>query len=267
MFFKEKRTPRRAFWIFIFFTFFSFFTLPVFSQTRSFEDVYPNLLGKQKTAVFSDDGLVISRKTSVLQIVPAGAGLNLTAPIPKDRATYITESLAVIPYTGKKADVLAIYNAMQNIRGLKGRLYHSATKKADVPLFEDATRIVSEKNTSAVADPPSAFSVPAAETFYARLKDVNFGNTYYRIESASNNRALVCTLSNFKSFTYMLVPVIKEGKFIAQLYIEPINEGVLMYSAASADVGDFFASKIDVPSAIRKRLAVIEQWMIDGIKK
>jgi hypothetical protein len=247
--------------------FFLFFSLKTFGQTRSFGDVYPNLAENQKAAVFSDNGLVFSEKTSVLRILPSGAGLNIASPIPKGKATYITESLAVIPYTGKKISVLDIYNAMQNIRGLKGRLYHSATKNADIPLFEDATRIVSEKNTSAIADPPSASSLPSMETFFVRLKDANFGNTYYRVEAASNNRALICTLTNFKNFTYLLVPVIKEEKFIAQLYIEPVNEGVLMYSVASADVGDFFASKIDVPSAIQKRLAVIEQWMIDGIKK
>ncbi|MDR2257702.1 MAG: hypothetical protein LBE14_00980, partial [Treponema sp.] len=62
-------------------------------------------------------------------------------------------------------------------------------------------------------------------------------------------------------------PVIKEEKFIAQLYFEPITEGVLVYSIAGADVSDFVASKIHMPSAIAKRLAVIISWVVDGISQ
>jgi hypothetical protein len=61
--------------------------------------------------------------------------------------------------------------------------------------------------------------------------------------------------------------VIKEGNFTAQLYIEPIEEGILIYSIAGADISDFFASKIDMDSAIIKRLAVIVSWAADGINQ
>jgi hypothetical protein len=57
----------------------------------------------------------------------------------------------------------------------------------------------------------------------------------------------------------------KEEKFLAILYMEPLTEGMLIYSMAGADASDFIASKIDIPSAISKRLAVFIGWIRDGI--
>jgi len=132
-------------------------------------------------------------------------------------------------------------------------------------LFEEATRIVSERQTSAIPDPPISNTLPQSETVFIRLRDTNFGNTFYRGEMELIQNGLRYTLSNFRNMTYLFVPVIREEKFIAQLYFEPIYEGVLIYSIAGADISDFFASRIHVDSAISKRLAVITAWAADGI--
>lgn len=243
-----------------------FSVLPAFSQTRSFKDLFPTLSAEQRAAAFSEDGLVVSAKTSVLRFAPTAPRLDITGPLLQRKPSYITESILLIPYGNKTISLLTVYNALSNIRGLKGRLYHSATRNENVPLFEDATRIESAKKTNAIPDPPAAASVPAIEIIYIRLKDANFGNSYYRADISANQSAILCTLSNFKSLTYMLIPLIKEDKFIAQLYFEPVTEGILIYSAAGADVSDFIAKQTDMGSAVRKRLEVINQWVIDGVK-
>jgi hypothetical protein len=61
--------------------------------------------------------------------------------------------------------------------------------------------------------------------------------------------------------------VIREEKFSAQLYFEPISEGVLIYGLAGVDVSDFVSSRIDMKSAIGKRLSVILSWITEGVKK
>jgi hypothetical protein len=242
-----------------------FFIPPVFSQSRLFNDIFPALDAGQRAKVFSKEGLLVTGKTKLLQLTPAST-MDISTLILKRNPSYITESLLVIPYD-KTISILDIYNALSNIRGLKGRLYHSATRNENIPLFEDATRIESAKKTAALADPPPAVSVPASEIIYIKLKDANFGNCYYYANIAANRQALLYTLSNFKSLTYMLIPVIKEEKFVAQFYFEPIAEGVLMYSVAGADVSDFVAKQTDMGSAIRKRLEVIGQWVVDGMRQ
>jgi hypothetical protein len=82
-----------------------------------------------------------------------------------------------------------------------------------------------------------------------------------------DQRGLRYSLSNNKSLTYFLIPVIKEEKFTAQLYFEPIQEGILIYGLAGADVSNFVSSRIDMASAISKRLAVIISWVADEITK
>ncbi|MDR0557670.1 MAG: hypothetical protein LBG43_07390 [Treponema sp.] len=239
-----------------------FVTAPGFGQIRSFADVFPGLDEEKKQSAVSADGFVIAGKGVALQrIVPARYGFAVQQAILKN--AYITESIAFIP--SQKATVLDIYNALLNIRNIKGIPYHSATKDADVPLFEDATRIKSDKDTSAIPDPPSVSATPGTETWYVRLKDANFGNSYYRVDIDASSRAIMCTLTNFRDLSFLVIPVIKKEKFIAQFYFEPVAGGLVIYGVASADVSDFFASKIHVPSAVQKRLEVIKQWVIGGL--
>jgi len=241
-----------------------------FAQLRSFYDIFPNVDQAIQTSALSESGYVrSSQKTSGFVIVGSERGVNLDPQIVNNvlqrNPGYLVESIQVLPGNRKNVSLLDVYNALGNVRGLKGRLYNSATRDKEIPLFEEATRIVSEKQTTAIPDPANARILPQSEVVYIRLKDANFGNTFYRGEMTLVQKGLRYTLTNFKSMSYLFVPIIREDKFIAQLYFEPIQEGVLIYSVAGADISDFFASKIHVDSAISKRLAVITEWAADGI--
>jgi len=245
------------------------FSSNVFAQVRSLIDIFPNLNIDTRTAIFSEAGFVrSSQKASGFVIIgnERGSGLDpqIVSNVLSMNPGYFVESISVI--SGINPALLDIYNALGNIRDLKGRLYDSASKNQPTPLFEEATRIVSDKQTGAIPDPAPSRTLPRSETVYIRLKDVNFGNTYYRGEMTLVQNGLRYKMSNFRSMSYLFVPVIREGRFVAQLYFEPITEGVLIYSVAGADISDFFASRIHVDSAISKRLAVITSWATDGIK-
>jgi hypothetical protein len=171
----------------------------------------------------------------------------------------------VVPYLDAPLELLDLYNAVGKIRNLKGRLYHSATRDENVPRFEEASRIQGPRNNALVPDPENSAFLPVAERVYIRLKDVNFGNSYYQGDIAVFSGALLYGLTNFRSLRYGIVPVIKEGNFTAQFYVEPLAEGVLVYSAAAAEVGGFVSDMVNVSSAIQKRIEVILGWLIDSI--
>jgi len=238
------------------------------AKLRSFDDLFPGLGGSQKKAVFGEEGYIRSHdKNEPFELAPAPAsGIEIAGDLMKTQVSYLAESLLVIPYSTKVLDRLDAYNALGRIKDLKGRLYHSFTRKQDVPLFEDATRLDNAKRTNSIADPPPAAALPQSETVYMRLKDVNFGNTYYRGDMSAGPYGVTYRLSNFKTITYLIFTVMKEEKFSAVLYLEPLREGMLVYSVAGADASDFIASKIDIPSAIEKRLAVFIGWIGDGLK-
>jgi hypothetical protein len=244
--------------------------LAINSAARPLEDIFPALDTATREAVFSEEGWHVatatSGKQSPLKIPPAvNSGVNTAAPILAKNPRYIFESIMVIPDTS--ITLLALYNAIGNIQGLKGRLYHSFTRGKDIPLFEDATRLVSEKKTTAIHDPPPATSVPPAETIYVRLKDANFGNTHYRADVSAAQNALVFSLSNFKTISITILPLVKEAQFNTTMYFERIDEGLLFYRVSGIAVSDFADKAADIPSAIQKRLDVISDWIIDGVTK
>jgi hypothetical protein len=242
-----------------------------FTIKRSFNDIFPGIPSAVREAVFSREGYCkASEQASPSTLV--GSGQNAIEPqvaqaVFDKKPGFLVESILVVPGTANQYSLLDVYNALREIRGLKGRLYRSATRNEQIPLFEEVTRIESAKKTNPIEDPAPAAAIPSSETIYMRLKDVNFGNSYYRGDITLNQRGLRYSLSNNRNITYFLVPVIKEEKFIAQLYFEPITEGILIYALAGADVSDFVSSRIHMPSAISKRLTVIIEWVAEGIKK
>jgi hypothetical protein len=251
---------------FLLFVPFFFLTLSPLAAQRSFDQIFPGASPAVRDAAFSKEGFYRSTE-KVQRSALVGSGQSAIDPQIIDtivlmQPNFLVESILVVP---GKASVLDVYNALGKIRELKRRRYHSFTRNEYVPLFEDVTRIESAKKNNPIPDPAPASRIPPSETIYMRLKDVNFGNTYYRGDITLVPRGLRYSLFNNKNITYFFVPVIREERFKVQLYFEPIAEGILIYALAGADVSDFVSSKIDMASAISKRLAVIIAWVAEGI--
>jgi hypothetical protein len=237
----------------------------LFAQQRTVRELFPSLNEKQYIDAFSEDGTTRSGKGNegLLFMPQTGGNPNILSRVSGKNLSFIVESMRVVP---KRTNLLSVYNALGKIRGLKGKTYHSATRDKVVALFEDATRIESPKKTTAINDPPPSSYVPALQTIYIRLKDNNFGNCFYTLSFETTQRGILCAMTNFKTISYGIFPVMKEERFIALLYIEPSSEGLVVYSVTGAEVSDFMAKQINMTSALRKRLDVIIDWMIDGIE-
>jgi len=245
-------------------------SFPVIAEpVRSLNDIFPNLTPAINEAVFSAEGYCKTYGKMPPSMLIGGSQSRINTQIVNSvlnkQPGFLIETIMVIPDRESKYSLLDVYNALGKTRGLKGRLYHSFTRNESIPLFEEVTRIESERRNVPVDDPSPAARIPLTETIYLRLKDVNFGNSFYRADMSLDQYGLRYSLTNNRNLTYLLVPVIREERFIAQLYFERITEGILIYGLAGADVSNFVASKIDMESAISKRLAVIISWVADGI--
>jgi hypothetical protein len=178
---------------------------------------------------------------------------------------FFVEALQVIP--GKHTSLLRIYNALEQSKNLAGRLYHSATRNRDIPLFEEAVRIEGpDKIRSALPDPPPAAALPSARENYIRLKDANFGACYYAISFATDRRGIRYRIQNFKPLTFGPFPVMKAQGFTALFYLEPVEEGLALYCLVGAEVSDFIGRHVNMSSALDKRLDVLIEWLLDGIR-
>jgi hypothetical protein len=248
---------------------FFFLTLSSLAAQRSFNQIFPGIPSAVREAAFSSEGFYRSTE-KIQRSALAGSGQSAIDPHIIDtillmQPGFLVESILVVPGKADEYSLLDVYNALGKISELKGRRYHSTTRNEYVPLFEDVTRIESAQKNNPTPDPAPASRIPPSETIYMRLKDVNFGNTYYRGDMTLVPHGLRYSLSNNKNMTYFFIPVIREERFKVQLYFEPIAEGILIYALAGADVSDFVSSRIDMASAIGKRLAVIISWVAEGI--
>ena len=236
---------------------------------RSFNEVFPGISAERKKAIFSEEGLIrVLRGGQQVELIPAsGSAVDLYSELMRRQHNFRAEMLIVIPHSPERLlDKLDAYNALGNVRDLGGRLYFSHTRQAMTPLFEEATRIESDRRTAAIPDPQPAHTLPNAETIFIRLRDTNFGNTFYRGEFSTNAYGIIYRLTNFRTIRFLFFPVLREENLSAVLYMEPLQEGMLVYVIAGADVSNFVAGRIDIPSAIAKRGEVFLQWVSDGLK-
>ena len=239
------------------------------NQLRSFDEIFPGLDPEKKREIFSREGLMRTpEKNGALELVPGSAsGVDLYSRIVKNKPSYLAEGLIVVPYSGRALGRLDSYNALANIRDLKGRLYHSHTRQEDHPLFEDATRIESADRHRAIPDPGPVSVLPLSDTIFVRIKDVNFGNSYFRGEMSATPQGIIYGLTNFKGLTFFIFTVVKKERFSATLYMEGLAEGMMIYVVAGADVSDFVASRVSIPSALAKRGAVFVDWVSENLNK
>ena len=264
---------RFTFLIFLIF-FLSFSNLyadPVFtSGLRSFDDIFPGIQPSVKQEAFSSDGYIKTAErinpSSLIGISGSNLNRNIIDTVLKSQPVFFVETITVIPCVPSRYSLLNVYNVLIKISTLQGRLYRSHSRNDNVPLFEEVTRVQSARSNVSVADPLPAINIPATETIFVRLKDVNFGNTYYRADMHLDELGMRYSLTNYRSITYFLFPVMKEEKFVSQLYFEPVKEGILIYGLSGADVSDFVSSRVSMQSAMSKRLEVIISWAAEGIK-
>ncbi|MCA1951314.1 MAG: hypothetical protein LDL24_12130 [Treponema sp.] len=256
---------------FVYFLLTVYLLTPVFSQNRSIQTLYPDLQ-KDKLILFStEDGSleILEGSKQKTQFEP-----KLEPPfgfkdiIQQGKPTFVIETVRLLPLS-KPVSISRIYAALSRIRDLAGRTYQSASRGKEVPLFETASRIESLKRTNPVQDPVfpnnENIKIPTSDSFYISLKDINFGNSFYKVDMRTYDKGFLFILSNAKSLSYGIIPVIGENKFISILYVEPLTEGLLLYNQAGAQVGSLISSQVHMPSAIRKRLDVFIDWFLDGL--
>jgi hypothetical protein len=250
------------------------------AQSRSFDTLFPGLDPDIKARAFlqsqpGEEQGYSHCVTNPADLAITGSPVNtlfsgpFAARIAAGDFSSISENLLVVPYAeGRQVTLLDIYNALQRVRGMVDIKYHSFTRKKWVPLFEEATRIDNPDSRKSLPDPAYRSAIPDAETIYAKLKDINLGNTIYRSELTriDSGNALLYTITNHKASTLLFVTVMKSEHFVSRVYLEPLEEGVLVYCVACIEPSDFVERMIDVPSALKKRLDVLIEWALAGLK-
>ena len=234
---------------------------------RSLDEIFFNLSLEQKREVFSQEGLVRTLgRNDVLGPLPTPRSrIVLHQEILRANPSHRALSLLVVPYTGRTLTKLDAYNSLGRVRDLNNRYYFSHVRGREIILFDNVTRLRDSQSNSPIPDPPPAREIPPSETVYIRLREANFGNTYFRGDLSTSDEGITYTLKNYRNITFLFITVVRREQFTAHLYLEPLTEGMLIYSIAGVEMSDFLASMVDVPSFIATRVRIFTQWIRDNL--
>ncbi|MDR2602064.1 MAG: hypothetical protein LBC53_06405 [Spirochaetaceae bacterium] len=242
--------------------------LPAQDGGRVLLSIFPDIPQKAFQQI-QENGIYINEvQGDEFLIKPAEhSGLPDVAP-KKENENYFKHKIETLIFIkeAKNRKLIDVYNSLNDIKTLKGRLYYSFTRKKETALFLEAYRMTSEKNHAALLDEPPYTEIPAFQTRYFNLRDVNFGQCYYRAQVLKYGKGLQFTLTNFKAISFLFIPIIKEEDLFINYYIEPLADGVLLYGIIAAQAPNFIENHIDLKSSVIKRVELINGWIIDGLK-
>jgi len=236
------------------------------TSLRSFYELFPDLTANQARRAFSDYGL---RNTyyhyEKPKFVPAlNSGIDLINSVNTKKPTQLVEALIVVPYNGKTLSLLDAYNAIGRIENIKDYQVYSSAQDRYISIFTESTRLNNNRRNSVIPDPPPATRLPSADTFYLCIRDAWFGNTYFRGDFSTAPYGINYKLTNYLAVWYLVFPVMGAEKFATNLYIEPLEEGMLVYGMVGIDIPEIFVAKMNMSSNINRRLTVFINWLSDG---
>jgi hypothetical protein len=192
------------------------------------------------------------------------SGIEILSGVMAKNPSHIIEAMVVVPYNQRELDMLDVYNALGRIGNLKD--YSFPLNGRNINIFEETTRLVSARNRRSVSDPPPASTLPYAETMYLRFKEAYYGNIFIRGDVSLSLYGITYSLTNFTDVRYLLIPVIRAERISVVIYLEPIKEGVLVYSASGIYLPGFITDRVNITPSVNRRITTLIRWITDGLR-
>jgi hypothetical protein len=238
-----------------------------FSGTRSMDEIFPDFSQNQKNLAMSNTGLSYSfEKNGSPTLIPdPDSGIDLFSGVMKRKPSHIIESLVLVPYSERELDLLDVYNALGKIKNIQNQ--QILVNGNNLNTFVETTRLESARNRKSVSDPLPADTLPYSETIYLRLVDKYIGDLYIRGEISVSLYGLTYDMTNFRDVSYFIFRIMKTEQFSAIIYIEPVKEGVLIYSMSGIYLPGFIVSRVNLTPNINRRISILVNWITDGLKQ
>jgi hypothetical protein len=240
--------------------------VPVF-EPRSFNEIFPEISLSQRRDVMSSFGLRNSfeRDDAPMFVPDPASGIDLISRIMRKRPSHITESLVIIPYNKRELDMLDIYNAMGRIEKIKEQILPLRSGNT-INLFKDTTRLESAQNRKAVPDPSPADTLPFSETIYLRLTDYFIGDLYIQGDMSISLYGMTYNMTNFRDIHYSIFRIMRADRISIIIYLEPVKEGILIYSMSGFYLPGFIVKRMHLTSNINARIILLTNWITEGLR-
>ncbi|GMO20619.1 MAG: hypothetical protein Pg6A_07430 [Termitinemataceae bacterium] len=223
---------------------------------RGFDGLFSELPAAVKTEAQSSGAYYAIKKENTLLKINAGTEFNTRKTVLLEKKNAVILEMVTLIKKTNNINLIDIYNATLRVRLLAGRKYFSHTRRKEVPLFKKALRVEGEA--------PKNF-VPLNESAVIILDDINLGECYYQTELTKTENGIIWFLTNSKPISFLFLTIFKKNNFNILFYIEPVSEGVAVYSIMLIAAEEFAASRVDIVSAAKKRFQLITDWLVEGI--
>jgi hypothetical protein len=235
-------------------------------ELRTIRAIFPDLSQTQRMRVVGETGLryAFEKDGSPTLIPGQDSGLDLLSSVMAKKPSHIIEALVVVPYKKRELDMLDIYNALGSIKNIKD---HKLTVNGrEITIFTDTTRLVSAKNRKPIPDPSPSDILPYSETMYLLFLDPYLGDLYLKGDIFVSLYGITYSMTNFRDVTYSIFRVMKAERFSAIIYLEPVKEGILIYSMSGLYLPNFIAKRINLTTNMNRRITVLLNWITAGLR-
>jgi len=235
-------------------------------EPRSFDDIFPYLSRSQKAEAMSDTGLryAFEKDGSPMLIPNPDSGIDLLSSVMAKKPSHIVEALVVVPYNKRELDLIDIYNALGRIKNIKD--YTFPIYGRQMIIFTETTRLASARDRRPIPDPEPTNTLPYSETMYLLFLDPYLGDLYLRGDVSVSLYGITYSMTNFRDISFSIFRVMKAERFSAVIYAEPIKEGILIYSVSGLYLPNFIAKRINLTPNMNRRITVLLNWIIDGLR-
>ena len=238
---------------------------PVFAM-RSIYDIFPYISPGLLNIAFSQEGFrhfFISDDPPLLTPDPE-SGIDIIDSVLQTNPSHLIEAILILPYNTREFDLLDIYNAVGRIENIKEQPV--LIRGNDFYIFTESTRIQSSTNRRDISDPLPAVTLPFSETIFLRLRETSLGNIFFRGDISVSLYGLTYSMTNFADVRYFLIPVMRAERFITVIYLEPVTEGLLIYSMSGFFLPGFIVDRLNLSPNINRRIEVFIKWITEGLR-
>lgn len=195
---------------------------------------------------------------------------DLIPGMPLDDVPVAIESLRYIPLTERDGDAvsigeLTVYNILRSISRMQGIEYYSERRNRMRVLFEQSYTVAEAGGDNRIAD-RHVTSIPTEDILYARQEDGTFGDHAYAITYRRHASGLSLDLTNLDPLRYGFFPAVSERGLRIVLFVTPVDEGVLVYSIALADVPRIPVFTGRVAISFENRLIAVTNWLSSELR-
>jgi hypothetical protein len=101
---------------------------------------------------------------------------------------------------------------------------------------------------------------------YLRFVDQYIGDFYLRGDISVGLYGITYSITNFRDVSYSIFRIMKAERFSVVMYLEPIKEGVLIYSVSGIYLPGFIAGRVNLTPNMNRRITVLIDWITEGLR-